>query len=65
MNYKLQANRSKLTRVSKPLHNLSHGGSLLTNSNVDTVQLLLFVFGVVESLLVDDGVNGQSGFAAN
>lgn len=53
----------RLTGVGEPLHDLSHGGALLADSNIDAVQLLLLVFGVVESLLVDDGVNSQGSFA--
>merc|ERR1719402_1281271 len=50
--------------VSEPLHNLCDGGPLLADSNVDTVELLLSVVSVVESLLVDDGINGDSSFAS-
>ena len=50
--------------VSEPLHNLGNSGPLLANSNVDTVELLLGVIGLVESLLVDDGVNGNSSLAS-
>merc|ERR1712088_732312 len=47
--------------IVQPLDNLGHGGSLLSHSNVDAVQHLLLVSGLVESLLVDDGVDGDSG----
>merc|ERR1719384_119770 len=50
--------------ISEPLHNLGDGGPLLANSNVDTVQLLLGVVSLVESLLVDDGVDGDGSFAS-
>merc|ERR1719464_2092046 len=50
--------------VVQPLDNLGHGGSLLSHSNVDAVQHLLLVSGLIESLLVDDGVDGDSGFAS-
>merc|ERR1719470_313424 len=50
--------------VSEPFHNLGDSGPLLANSNVDTVELLLGVIGLVESLLVDDGVDGNSGLAS-
>lgn len=43
----------------KGLNELSDGGSLLTNSNVDTVELLRLVAGVVETLLVEDGVESD------
>ena len=50
--------------VSEPLHNLSDSGPLLADGDVDTVQLLLGVIGLVEALLVDDGVNGDGGLAS-
>merc|ERR1712088_718229 len=50
--------------VSEPLHNLGDGGPLLANGDVDTVQLLLGIIGLVETLLVDDGVDGDSGLAS-
>merc|ERR1719209_2532464 len=50
--------------VSEPLHNLGNSGPLLADSNVDTVELLLGVIGLVESLLVDDGVNGNGSLAS-
>lgn len=40
----------------KGLNELSNGGSLLANSDVNTVQLLDFVVTVVPSFLVEDGV---------
>ncbi len=49
--------------ISQPFHQLSHRGSLLADSDVDTVQLLLLVSSVVEALLVDDCVDGDGGFA--
>lgn len=52
-----------LTSVSQPLHDLGDSGSLLSDGDVDAVQLLLLVFTLVEALLVDDGVDGQGGFA--
>lgn len=53
---------TELARVSETLHQLSHSGSLLSNSNVDTVQLLLLIRTLVETPLVDDGVDGNSSF---
>merc|ERR1719470_622499 len=50
--------------VSEPLHNLGDSGPLLANGDVDTVQLLLGIVGLVEALLVDDGVDGDSGLAS-
>ena len=49
--------------VGKTLDDLGNSGSLLTDGDVNAVQLLLFVTGIVESLLVDNGVNGNCGFA--
>lgn len=49
--------------VSESLHKLSHRGPLLTNSDVDTVQLLLLISSFVEALLVDDGVDGDGSFS--
>ena len=49
--------------VSKTLDNLGDGGPLLTDGDVDAVQLLLLVSGLVEALLVDDGVDGDGGLA--
>ena len=42
------------------LHELSDGGPLLTDGNVDTVELLLLVTAVVPPLLVQHGVEGDS-----
>merc|ERR1712079_171445 len=49
--------------IGQSLDNLGHGGSLLADGNVDAERLLLGVSSIVESLLVDDGVNGDGGFA--
>ncbi len=46
----------------KGLDELSDGRTLLTNSNVDTVQLLALVgVGVVPTLLVEHGIESDSG----
>jgi hypothetical protein len=46
----------------KSLDELGDGGTLLTNGDVDTVQLLALVAGgVVPTLLVENGVEGNSG----
>lgn len=45
------------------LDELGHGRSLLTNSNVNTVELLDFIVSVVPPLLVKDGVEGNSGLS--
>ena len=50
--------------VREPLDNLGDGGPLLADSDVDTVELLLGVIGLVESLLVDDGVDGNGSLAS-
>ena len=50
--------------VSKPLDNLGNGGSLLSNSHIDAEQLLLGISGIIEPLLIDDGINGDSSFAS-
>lgn len=49
--------------VCQPLHQLGHGGSLLTDGHVDAVQLLFLLSAFIEALLVDDGVDGNGGFA--
>jgi len=46
------------------LDQLSDGRSLLTDSDVDTVQLLLLVITGVPSLLVQDGVQSDSGLTS-
>ena len=38
---------------------LSHSGTLLTNSNIDTVELLLIVLAIIPALLVENGVNSS------
>jgi len=48
----------------KSLDELSNSGALLANGDVDTVELLLLVVGVVPSLLVENGVEGNSGLAS-
>merc|ERR1719464_1485787 len=50
--------------VGETLYNLGDGGSLLADSNVDTVQLGLGIISLVESLLVDYCVDGDGGFAS-
>ena len=49
--------------VSQPLHQLSHSGPLLSDGDVDTVQLLLLIGSLIETLLVDNCVDGNGGFA--
>ena len=49
--------------IGQPLHQLSHSGPLLTNGDVDAVQLLLLISSIIEALLVDDCVNGNGSFA--
>lgn len=62
-NLNCENNTIERTSISEPLDDLGHGGPLLSNSNVDAVQFLLLLSSVVESLLVDDGVDGNGGFA--
>ena len=49
--------------VGEPLHDLGDGGPLLSDGDVDAEELLLVVSGVVETLLVDDGVDSDGGLA--
>jgi hypothetical protein len=49
--------------VGETLDDLSDGGPLLSDGDVDAVQLLLLLAGVVETLLVDDRVDGDGGLA--
>ena len=49
--------------VGEPLDDLGDGGPLLADGDVDAVELLLLVAGVVEPLLVDDGVDGHGRLA--
>ena len=42
--------------ISKALDDLGNGGSLLSNGDVDAEELLLLVTGIIETLLVDDGL---------
>lgn len=51
--------------VGETLDNLSDSGSLLSNSNVDTVQLLLLISCIVKSLLIDDGINSNGSLSVN
>ena len=52
--------------ISKDLHNVRDGGSLLTDGDVDAVKLLgIFSVGVVEGgLLVDDGIDGDGSLSS-
>lgn len=52
-----------LTSISQPLHDLGDGGPLLSDGDVDAVQLLLLILSLVETLLVDDGVDSQGSLA--
>ena len=47
----------------KETHDVGDGGSLLTDSDVDAVEGLGVVTGFEDSLLVDDGINSNSGLA--
>jgi hypothetical protein len=52
--------------ISKDLHNVGDGGSLLADSDVDAVKLLgVLSVGVVEGgLLVDDGIDGDGSLSS-
>lgn len=50
-----------LTSIRQSLQNLSDSGPLLSNGNIDAVQLLLLIVSLVEALLVDDCVDGKGG----
>merc|ERR1712121_109321 len=50
--------------IGKPLDNLGNSGSLLSNSNVDAVHFLLGVSSIIESLLVDNSIDGNSSFSS-
>ena len=45
-------------------HDVGDGGSLLTNSDVDTVEGLGGVTGLVDGLLVKDGIDSNGGLAS-
>ena len=47
--------------VSEGLDNVSNGGSLLSNSDIDAVELLLDFSGFESSLLVKDSVDSDGG----
>lgn len=52
--------------ISKDLHNVRDGGSLLADGDVDAVKLLgILSVGVVEGgLLVDDGIDGDGSLSS-
>ena len=52
-------------RICQTFHDLGNSGSLLTNGNVDAVKFLLLVSSIVETLLVDDGIDGDGRLAEN
>lgn len=52
------------TGVGQTLHNLGDGGTLLANSDVDAEQFLGLILTLVETLLVNDGINSQSSLTA-
>jgi hypothetical protein len=49
--------------LSEGLHDVSNGGSLLSNSDIDAVKLLVLVTGVESSFLVKDSINSNGGLA--
>lgn len=50
--------------VSQALDDLSDSRTLLTDGDVDAEEFLLLISSIVEALLVDDGIDGNSSFAA-
>ena len=48
----------------KRLDELSNGGTLLADGDVDTVELLLLLIALVPALLVEDGVDGDGGLTS-
>src|SRR3546814_17873735 len=44
-------------------HDLSNGGVLLADGNIDAVELLALIVALIGGLLVDEGVDGDSGLA--
>merc|ERR1740139_696586 len=50
--------------ILQRLHELRDGGALLADGDVDAEERLLLVAGVVDRLLVDDGVDGDGGLAS-
>ena len=51
------------TEISEGLDDVGNGGSLLSNSNVDTEKLLNIISSSMSVLLVDDGINSNSGLS--
>lgn len=49
--------------ISQPLHQLSNSGPLLSDGNVDAVELLLLISTIIKPLLVDDCVDGNGSFS--
>jgi hypothetical protein len=49
--------------ICESFHNLSDCGPLLSNSYIDTVQLLLLISCIIETFLVEDCVQGYGSFA--
>jgi len=45
-------------------HDVGHGGSLLSNGNVDAVEGLGVITSLESSLLVEDGIDGNSGLSS-
>jgi hypothetical protein len=45
------------------LDELGDGGTLLTDGDIDTIELLAFVSAIVPAPLIEDGVNGDGGLA--
>lgn len=53
-----------LTSIGQSFDDLCDGTPLLSDGNVDTIQFLLFIGSVIETFLVDDGIDGHGSFTA-
>ena len=53
------------TTIAESLHDLGNGTPLLSDGDVDGVELLPLVVAIVEPLLVDDCVYGNSSLTAS
>ena len=50
--------------ISQSLDDLGDSWTLLSNGDVDAVQFFLLISTIVETFLVNDGIDGNGGFAA-
>lgn len=49
--------------MGKESHNVRNSGSLLTNSDVNAIERFAVIASLVDFLLVDDGINSNSGLS--